>query len=104
MKLYLAGPMTGYEGLNFPQFHSLTKALRGLGFEIVNPAEVNADTTAKWEDCMRADIRELMTCDGVAAMTGWEKSRGAKIEVGIARSLGMPVFCAHRLIESAITV
>ena len=42
-------------------------------------AEINPDPTAGWEACMRADIAELVKCDGVAlvwvAMTvsGWGK-------------------------------
>jgi len=99
MKLYLAGPMTGYEGLNFPHFHEMALMLRGCGHEIINPAEVNADPTAKWEDCMRADIRELVTCDGIALLDGWEKSRGATLEHHIASALGMDVHCAYALAD-----
>lgn len=102
MKLYLAGPMTGIEDLNFPKFHALTASLRELGFDIVNPAEVNAGTKAEWRDCMKADIREMMTCDGVAAMRGWSNSRGASIEVNLARSLGMTVLDAETLSQSAL--
>ncbi|WP_156773566.1 DUF4406 domain-containing protein, partial [Paraburkholderia tropica] len=61
MKLYLAGPMTGYAELNFPLFRAEAARLRALGFEIVNPAELNADPTAQWLDCMRIDIAAMMT-------------------------------------------
>ncbi|MFP4895603.1 DUF4406 domain-containing protein [Paraburkholderia sp. EG304] len=98
MKLYLAGPMTGYPELNFPLFHAETARLRGLGFEIVNPAEINADPAAEWLDCMRADIKQLVDCDGVALLPGWEQSRGATLEHAIVRGLGLRVFQAKHLI------
>ena len=33
----------------------------------------------------------LMKCDGVATLPGWKKSRGAKLEVYIAKALKWPV-------------
>ncbi|MFP4889294.1 DUF4406 domain-containing protein [Paraburkholderia sp. EG304] len=100
MKLYLAGPMSGYPELNFPAFHAEAARLRALGFEIVNPAEINADPTAKWLDCMRADIAAIMTekCDGIALLPGWEQSRGAPIEHNLVRDLGLRVYMAAHLI------
>lgn len=84
MKLYLAGPMSGIPELNFPHFHAVTALLRRQSHEVINPAEVNSDPAAKWEDCMRADIAVLVTCEGVALLAGWEKSRGATLEHHIA--------------------
>ncbi|WP_144149378.1 DUF4406 domain-containing protein [Paraburkholderia sp. BCC1884] len=98
MKLYIAGPMTGYPELNFPLFHAETARLRALGFEIVNPAEINADTNAEWLDCMRADIKQLVDCDGVAVLPGWAQSPGAAIEHNLARDLGLRVYDAAHLV------
>lgn len=97
MKLYLAGPMTGYPELNFPLFHAEAARLRSAGFDIVNPAEINADPTAGWLTCMRDDIAQLVRCDGVALLPGWFKSEGAFLEHYIARSLKLPVFMAADL-------
>ncbi|MEX3961046.1 DUF4406 domain-containing protein [Paraburkholderia sp. EG286B] len=103
MKLYIAGPMTGYAELNFPAFHAEAARLRALGFEVVNPAELNTGSDGDWLTCMRVDIAAMMTekCDGVALLPGWENSRGAPIEHNLARDLGLRVFQAGHLIGLA---
>lgn len=101
MKLYIAGPMTGYLELNFPAFHAEAARLRAMGFEIVNPAEINAGANAQWLECMRADIKQLVDCDGVALLDGWAKSRGASIEQYLARALGLRVYAANSIVGLA---
>ena len=92
MKLYVSGPMSGLPGLNFPAFHQAAELLRGRGFEVVNPAEINPDPNAEWADCLRADIRALTYCDGIVMLPGYEGSRGATLELHIAAHLGMRVY------------
>jgi hypothetical protein len=90
-KIYLSGPMTGIADLNFPAFNAAAKELRGLGYEVVNPAEINPDSSLSWEQCMRADVNALCDCDVIVLMSGWENSRGAHLEVHIAHRLGIKV-------------
>lgn len=99
MRIYLAGPMTGITQLNFPRFNAEAARLRELGFTVINPAEINADTSKCWRDCMRADIRELVTCDAIALLPGWERSRGAALEHHIMTMLGLAVFTVDELVE-----
>jgi hypothetical protein len=103
MKLYLAGPMTGYPDFNKPLFAAESARLRALGFEIVNPAELNEGNDGDWLACMRVDIAAIMTekCDGIALLQGWEQSRGAPIEHRLMRDLGLRVYMAHHLIGLA---
>ncbi|MGU7784904.1 DUF4406 domain-containing protein [Burkholderia sp. PU8-34] len=101
MRIYLAGPMSGYAELNFPAFRAEASRLRGLGFEIVNPAEINPDSAADWLACMRADIKQLVDCDGIALLPGWEQSRGANVEHTLARGLGLRVYQARHLVGLA---
>jgi Domain of unknown function (DUF4406) len=91
MRIYIAGPMTGLPDLNFPAFHAEAARLRALGWEVVNPAELNLDPSALWADCMRADITALVTCKFIRLLPGWEKSKGATLEAHIAERLGMHV-------------
>lgn len=93
-KIYIAGPMSGLPELNFPAFHAAAAALREQGLTVINPAEINPDVGTDWVDCMRVDIAQLVTCDGIYLLPGWEKSRGAKLEHHIADALGMTVALA----------
>lgn len=98
---YLAGPMTGYQALNFPEFNRHTARLRALGYEVINPAEINTDPNADWSACMRTDIAQLVRCDGIALLSGWQLSRGALLEHRIAKALGMRIALAWEITERA---
>ena len=104
IRLYIAGPMSNLPGLNFPAFHAAAARLRALGYEVVNPAEINADPTAGWLACMKADIKQLVDCDGIALLPGWEKSKGARIEHALAAGLGLLVCQADHVIYAAGSV
>lgn len=91
MKAYIAGPMRGIEKLNFPAFNHAEKVLKREGYKVVNPAKINEAPGAPWEECMKADIKELLTCDCIFVLSGWEKSKGAQFEVYIGRMLGMAI-------------
>jgi hypothetical protein len=91
-KVYIAGPMSGYPEWNFPAFNSMAKALRHVGFQVVNPAELNEGLQDNWKACMIEDIRQLMTCDSIFMLKGWEKSKGASLEHHIAKELGLEIY------------
>lgn len=91
MRIYLSGPMTGLPDLNFPAFHAAAARLRARGLEVVNPAEINPESGMSWEACMRADIKALCDCEALAMLPGWERSKGAHLEVHIAHRLGMQI-------------
>lgn len=91
MKLYISGPMTGLPEFNFPAFNAAARHLRDAGFEVVNPADGGGDESKSWADYLRADLHLLLNCDGVADLPGWTRSKGARLENYVARSLGMPI-------------
>ena len=91
--LYISGPISGMPDLNFPAFNEAAAKLRAAGYTVTNPAEMDAQDNGKtltWEEYMRRDIKVLMDCDGVALLPGWSYSRGANLEVDIAKRLSMP--------------
>ncbi|MFU2878316.1 DUF4406 domain-containing protein [Pseudomonas aeruginosa] len=71
-RIYLAGPMTGLPEHNFPAFHAEAARLRQFGYHVENPAEINPEG-GSWSDCMRRDIPQLLTCDSLALLPGWDK-------------------------------
>lgn len=90
---YISGPMTGKPDLNFPAFNRAAADMRSLGFQVVNPVDINPDPTAKWKDCMVADIRALLDCTHIVMLPGWEKSKGARLEFDVAIALEMePIY------------
>ncbi|BCA28331.1 DUF4406 domain-containing protein [Metapseudomonas otitidis] len=98
-RIYLAGPMTGLPQLNFPAFHAEAARLRALGYDVVNPAELNPNPNTSWQTCMRVDIRELVTCDAVAMLPGWTSSHGATLEHACAVQCGMEVVLASNILS-----
>lgn len=91
-RIYIAGPMTGLPELNFPAFAAEAARLRALGYDVVNPAEINPDHSKTWHECMRSDIAQLVTCECICLLPGWEHSKGATLELHIAERLGMGVW------------
>ena len=90
-RIYLAGPMTGIENLNFDVFRAAAAALRAQGHEVVSPTELVMDKTTPWREAMRIAIGGMMTCDTVVLLPGWGQSRGATIERELAFRLGFTV-------------
>lgn len=78
--IYLSGPMTGLPENNYPAFNRVAHELRGMGFEVVNPAENNLPVNSHWRAYMRAALSSLLRCDAVVLLPGWSASRGATIE------------------------
>lgn len=89
-RIYLSGPMSGLPDDNFPAFFAQASQLRAAGYDVVNPAEID-NAGKSWEYCLRTDLREMCSCDTIALMPGWEKSKGANLELHVAHRLGMGV-------------
>lgn len=91
---YLAGPMSGYPENNYPLFIEITKQLRERGYEIVSPVEQvdHSKGEPSWNDCMKADLRAMLTCDRVFLLPKWQDSKGATLEVFLATLVGMKLY------------
>ena len=77
LKVFISGPITGYENNNRAKFYEAERILRGLGFDVFNP--VWMDFTDSWthEEIMAVDLAALATCDAIYQLDGWEDSKGA---------------------------
>lgn len=84
--------MTGRPDLNFPAFYRAADALRNAGHDPVNPADNGGgEPGMAWADYVRRDMLDMLTCEGLALLPEWSESRGALLEVHVARELGMRV-------------
>lgn len=93
-KLYISGPMTGYTDFNRENFNRMSWRVRELGYAAINPVDLDLVEPSKdgWTNYLRRDIKYLVACDGVVLLTGWENSKGAKLETYIAHQLEMPFY------------
>ncbi|MCI2958193.1 DUF4406 domain-containing protein [Agromyces atrinae] len=91
MKLYIAGPMTGFPDFNYPAFRSAAELLAALGHDVEDPSTNINPTPNDYHGWLRAGLAQLIRCEGVALLDGWEASGGARLEVNVAATLGMRV-------------
>jgi hypothetical protein len=91
-KIYVAGPMRGYEDFNFPAFNEAAEILRGNGWTVINPVDVNPDPKTPYSECMRKDIAALVTCDAIFMLKGWGESKGATLEFAVAEALELKIY------------
>jgi hypothetical protein len=105
-RVYLAGPMTGIPGHNFPAFNAAAAKLRADGHFVFNPAEVELggfETTKEFKEegscprdvyrnAMAEDVRFIcLEADAIAMLPGWENSKGARAEWHLSLALGHEV-------------
>lgn len=102
MKVYIAGPMSGLPEFNYPAFFTAARRLAAVGVDSINPARAEGREGCKtWLDYMRLSLIDIAACDGIATLPGWQDSRGAALEVHIARSLDLPTDSVDSWIEEA---
>lgn len=87
-KVYISGSITKDSDYR-AHFRTAEEKLWEMGMKVFNPAKFEADPNKTWEDYMRKDITELMTCRAIYLLKGWRKSKGARLEYRIAKALGM---------------
>lgn len=104
MKVYLAGPMSGLPDHGIPAFREATARLLELGHHVISPVELDerdgfdptTDVTPgseQWIAFLARDVAIVVapSVDAIVVLPGWEDSRGARLEVHVARELGKPV-------------
>lgn len=101
-RIYISGPMSGIDHLNFPLFNRTAVRLRNMRWEVVNPVEVNPDPEAKWLDCIAADLKAMDGCTAICLLPGWTNSFGAKIEYLAADKLGLEIYDLADLVPEEV--
>jgi len=88
-KIYICGKVSG-DPFYREKFLEEEIRLAALGYKPINPTAIISHKT-EWAVAMRIAIRAMLLCDGISLLPDWKKSRGAKIEVRLARVLEIEV-------------
>lgn len=88
-KVYIAGPMTGYDNYNRQSFNDAAVRLHISGMNPLNPAILpDGLTQGQYMDICFAMIR---AADEIYLLKGYEESKGATAELAYAEKLGLAI-------------
>lgn len=89
MRVYIAGPMTGYENYNRDEFDGAAYKISLSGHTPLNPAALpDGLTQAQYMDICFAMIR---AADAIYLLKGYEESKGAMAELAYAEKLELEI-------------
>lgn len=91
MKMYIAGKITGDPNYR-EKFAKAEKLLASQGHSVMNPACLSDDKDFCWDDYMTIAASMQKICDATVLLPDWQESRGARIELKTAKSLGQKIF------------
>lgn len=93
---YISGPISGRDSEEAEEhFDRVKDHLLNEGRLVLSPFVSGLRYIQKkdytWSDWMRAAIVDMMHCDTIFMLNGWEDSRGASIEYKLALELGFNI-------------
>jgi hypothetical protein len=107
LRIYVAGPIFGKPNRNMEAFLAMaSKVERQLCAVALIPAHIKpwehtgecppgrrSDGATHNESCyLRADIMNMLTCDGIALLPEWQTSIGARTELHVANVAQLHVY------------
>lgn len=108
-RVYVAGPMSGYENWNYQAFDAAAADLRSRGYEAINPVDLDREVgfdpaTSSPEDfdlpaAIRRDIEAILSCQAIVMLPGHENSKGATAERHVAHWGGLDVLVYPSLVK-----
>lgn len=92
-RIYISGAITGTTDY-MERFAQAEADLTKAGYDVVNPAKVNAQLPegTSYEDYMKISLCMLETCDYIYILRGWQHSKGANMELSRAKELKMHIY------------
>lgn len=98
--VYISGQITGKKDYNYNVFLGMERTLEDLGYNVFNPVSASFEMAEKRHchvfdllrcDIMANDIMNLLRCNDIIMLSGWEHSKGAILEHNIAREIGIVI-------------
>ena len=84
-RVYVSGPMTGFDNDNAEAFDSATQDLQVMGYMVCNPVETSTLLgQLEHHQYLRFDFERVLEADFLVALKGWELSMGALSEILMA--------------------
>src|ERR1700712_4511432 len=104
-KCYIAGQVSGLPEAEYQaKFRRAEIAVKILGYEPVNPVTLPHDHDKTWQSYMRDTITHLLTCNAVYALSDWQQSRGARIEIQLAKDLDIDIIYEKQTVYAPVKI
>lgn len=91
--IYISGKITGTDDYK-DRFLKAEQKLRSRGFNVLNPVKAGkwlerylAPEVPTWIQYMKLAIKSMMSADSVYMMKGYKESKGARLELFLAKIL-----------------
>lgn len=91
-RIYISGPISGYDLTEREKvFDKAEEDIRKNGNIPINPLKNGLSANFDYSVHMRVDLANLLKCDAIYMLEGWENSEGCNIENHVAKSCGLRI-------------
>ena len=95
-KVFISGPISNRDIEDTRvKFAKAEEKLMSAGYTVINPIKKVLPDYASYHEHMKRDIANLLLCDCIYMLQGWEDSHGAALERHIAMAFGIEILYEH---------